>query len=275
MCVLWYDISLKLYKSIRCFFFSLSWWFRLRRRCFPVLAGYKHATIVTFFISFTGGYTIGCWSPHNVWLFNSACRWTAILKSLSSSAERNGGPEKGEDELAVHGLCRETAILRGLSSSADRNGEPEKVEVELAVDGLCQGTAIQKSLPSSADNNDDPGKEEDEYVLAVDVLCLGNLTAYSSSKMGFFGFTNLSLTRNRCDFNSFSSTTAFNKFTSLCLGGSVPFHFFWRNAIYLLGNAQLFSPLTIYLSGLEVAISASIFLANEIPTFLEVLTFLL
>lgn len=170
MCLLWYDISLKLYKSIRCFFFSLSWWFRLRRRCFPVLAGYKHATIVTFFISFTGGYTIGCWSPHNVWLLNSACRWTAILKSLSSSA--------------------------------DRNGEPEKVEVELAVDGLCQATAIQKSLPSSADNNDDPGKEEDEYVLAVDVLCLGNLTAYSSSKMGFFGCTNLSLTRNRCDFNS-------------------------------------------------------------------------
>ena len=27
---------------------------------FQPLAGYKHATIVTFFISFTGGYTIRC-----------------------------------------------------------------------------------------------------------------------------------------------------------------------------------------------------------------------
>ena len=26
----------------------------------PTLAGYKHATIVTFFVSFTGGYTMRC-----------------------------------------------------------------------------------------------------------------------------------------------------------------------------------------------------------------------
>ena len=47
-----------------------------------------------------------------------------------------------------------------------------------------------------------PGKEEDEHALAVDGLRLGNLIAYSSSKMCFFGFTNLSLACSRCDFNS-------------------------------------------------------------------------
>ena len=132
--------------------------------------------------------------PHNVWLFNSACRRTAILKSLSSSAERNGVPEKLEDELAVDGLCRRTAIL--------------------------------KSLSSSADNNDEPGKEEDEHALAVDGLRLGNLIAYSSSKMCFFGFTNLSLACSSCDFNSCSPTATFHKFTTLCLGGSFPLHLF-------------------------------------------------
>ena len=32
-------------------------------------------------------------------------------------------PEKVEDELAVDGLCRGTAILKSLSSSADNNDE--------------------------------------------------------------------------------------------------------------------------------------------------------
>ena len=64
---------------------------------------------------------------------------------------------------------------------------PEKVEDGLAVDGLFRGTAILKSFSSSADNNDEPGKEEDEHALAVDGLRLGNLIAYSSSKMCFLG----------------------------------------------------------------------------------------
>ena len=63
---------------------------------------------------------------------------------------------------------------------------PEKLKDELAVDGLCRRTAILKSLSSSADSNDEPGKEEDEHALAVDGLRLGNLIAYSSSKMCFF-----------------------------------------------------------------------------------------
>ena len=59
-------------------------------------------------------------------------------------------------------------------------------------------------------------KVEDE--LAVDGLRLGNLIAYSSSKMCFFGFTNLSLAYSRCDFNSCSSTATFNKFMSMSWG---------------------------------------------------------
>ena len=90
----------------------------------------------------------------------------------------------------------------------------------------CRRTAILKSLSSSADNNDEPGKEEDEHALAVDGLRLGNLIAYSSSKMCFFGFTNLSLACSSCDFNSCSPTATFHKFTTLCLGGSFPLHLF-------------------------------------------------
>ena len=71
-----------------------------------------------------------------------------------------------------------------------------------------------------------PGKEEDEHALAVDGLRVGNLIAYSSSKMCFFGFTNLSLACSRCDFNSCSSTATLNQFTTLCLGGSFPLHLF-------------------------------------------------